>query len=173
MSETLAALEAAFLMAQAAPVAVVPNVVVIPYGEILVAASGYIATALAAVVVWALRFLPGQARAASLTAGVDQLLAKAIAFGINATAGAVKNNVLTVEVSNRVLREALSYALLHGGPLVKKFAGSPVDIAEKLWARLEVAPEVSKPNFEAIASAVTITLASSDPERASKALAGS
>jgi hypothetical protein len=170
MSETLAALEAAFLMAQASPVVVEPDVVTIPYGEIISAAASYIATALIAVSMWALRFVPGQIRAMLMTMRVDQLLGKAIAFGVNATAGAVKDKVLTIEVSNRVLREALSYALLHGGPLVKRFAGSPVDIAEKLWARLEVAPEVSKPNFEAVASAVTLDLARSDTVRAEKAL---
>jgi hypothetical protein len=123
MSETLAALEAAFLMAQASPVVVEPDVVTIPYGEIISAAASYIATALIAVSMWALRFVPGQIRAMLMTMRVDQLLGKAIAFGVNATAGAVKDKVLTIEVSNRVLREALSYALLHGGPLVKRIAG--------------------------------------------------
>jgi hypothetical protein len=148
-----AAHEAAFLLA-----AVTDTGITIPVGEMLSGAAEYIGTLLAGLVVWSLRFLPAQIYALAMTSRVDQLLIRAIVFGVNSVAGAARDRVLTIEVGNRVLKEALTYALLHGGGLVKRFAGSPVDLAEKIWARLNVDETVSKPDFATIAAQVAMTL---------------
>lgn len=151
-----AAQEAAFLLAQAVPVTpavpVEPNTVVVPYGAYIDVALNILLTGVGAAVAWGFRWLPGQLQALALTMRVDQLLIRSITFGLNATSGAVKDRVLTFEVGNRVLREALTYALLHGGSLVKNFMGTDAEIAQKIWSRLNVAETAPKPNFQEIAS---------------------
>jgi hypothetical protein len=151
-----AAHEAAFLLAQAAPSISPENSVTIAWGEIFATAIQYIALILISLVAWSYRFLPARIRDLLLTMQVEQLLQKSIAFGLNSVAGAVKDKTLTVEVSNRVLREALTYALMHGGDIVKRFAGNPVDLAEKIWARMLVAENVTKPNFNVIAEVAVL-----------------
>jgi len=130
----------------------------VPVGDIVGGTVGYLAVAIAAVTVWGLRFLPPQLYALALTLRVDQLLQRAVQFGVNAVAGAVDGKALSIDVGNAVLKEALAYAILHGGEMVQRFAGSPVDVAEKIWARLELAPEATKPDFAAIADAVEATM---------------
>lgn len=163
-----AAPEAAFLLAAVSPVNL-GDPLSIPYGDILSDVLAYVGTALFAVVMWAFRFLPAQIYSLLMTMRADQLLAKAISFGINATKDATKDKVLTIDVSNAVLREALGYALLHGGGLVKKFMGEPEEIAEKLYARLNVDAAVAKPNFGALAVETIVAVETRQPERAEKA----
>lgn len=163
-----AAPEAAFLLAAVSPVNL-GDPLSIPYGDLLSTALDYIGTVLLAVVVWAFRFLPAQLYALAMTMRVDQLLTRAIVFGVNNVKSATRDKVLTVEVSNAVLREALSYALLHGGSLMKSFMGKPEEIAEKIWARLPVDAEAPKPNFGALAVETIVAIETRQPERAEKA----
>lgn len=144
-----AAPEAAFLLA---------DTLTIPYGDMISGAADYAGTVLAGIVVWGLRFLPAQIYAMAMTARVDQLLIRAIIFGTNSVAGAARDKTLDIEVSNAVLKEALTFAIMHGGGMVKRFAGSPVDLAEKIWARLSVAEDVAKPDFATIAAQVAMAL---------------
>lgn len=150
MSIDPAACGAAFSLAAVSPISFA-DPLAIPYGDILSGALGYISTILLAIIMWAMRFLPAQLYSLLMTMRVEQLLAKAVSFGANAVAGATKDKVLSVEIGNKVLREAVSYALDHGGPLLLRFMGTPAEVAEKVWARLDVAPEVTKPNFAVIA----------------------
>lgn len=122
----------------------------IPIGDIVGNVMGYVATGLSIVVVWALRFLPAQIYAIAMTARVDQLLGKAVAYGCNAVVGATRDKTLSFDVGNAVVKEALEYVLLHGAELVMKFAGEPIDIAEKIWARLSFDEATSKPDFKEI-----------------------
>jgi hypothetical protein len=152
MSVTPAAFQAAFSLADAT------SVVSIPVGDMIGSMADYIGTVLAGIIVWALRFLPAQIYAIAMTARVDQLLIRAIVFGTNSVAGAARGKTLSFDVSNAVLKEALTFAMLHGGAVVKRFAGSPVDLAEKIWARLSVDETVAKPDFATIAAQVAMTL---------------
>lgn len=163
-----AAPEAAFLLAAVSPVNL-GDPLSIPYGDILSGVIDYAGTILLSIIMWAFRFLPTQLYALAMTMRADQLLTKAITFGINATKNATRDKVLTIDVSNAVLREALAYALLHGGPLIRSFMGKPEDIAEKLWARLPVDAEAVKPNFSALAVETIVSVETRQPERAEKA----
>lgn len=166
MLATLAAFPAAFSFAQAVPA---PDVVAVPYGDFVSTILDYVTPILLGVSMWAFRFVPGRIRAILMTMQVEQLLTRAISFGINSVREATKDKTLTIDVSNAVLREALGYALLHGGPIIKKFMGKPEDIAEKLWARLPVEAEVAKPNFGALAVETVVAIETRQPERAEKA----
>lgn len=130
----------------------------VPVGEIANTAVDYVQVILLGAIAWGLRCLPGPIYAIMMTARVDQLLEKAITYALNSVKGAAKDKVLTVDVGNRVVAEALAYALQHGGNLAKSFAGDPVTMAEKIWARLDLGAEVDKPDFRAIASKVVTTL---------------
>ncbi len=159
MFDLTAAPEAAFLLAQAAPtlpvapvVPVEPNTVVVPYGAYIDTALNILLAGVGTAVAWAFRWVPAQLQALLLTMRVDQLLIRSITYGINATSGAVKDKVVTFEVGNRVLREALTYAIIHGGSLVKNFMGTDAEIAQKIWSRLNVAETAPKPNFTEIAT---------------------
>lgn len=167
MTAYAAAPEAAFLLAAVSPVNL-GDPLSIPYGDILSDVLAYVGTALFAVVMWAFRFLPAQIYSLLMTMRADQLLAKAISFGINATKDATKDKVLTIDVSNAVLREALGYALLHGGPLVKKFMGDPADIAEKLYARLNVDAAVAKPDFATLSARAIVEVEDTQGVRAER-----
>lgn len=85
------------------------------------------------------------------TAQVEQLLANAIAFGVNAVDGAVKGKTLDVPVGNEVLRWALVYAMVHGGEWLNDFAGDSVELAQKIYARFDLPADASAPNFVRIA----------------------
>lgn len=163
-----AASGAAFSLAAVSPVNL-GDALTVPYGDILSGALEYAGTILFGVAMWAFRFLPTRLYAFVMTMQVEQLLKNAIAFGINSVREASRDKTLTIDVSNAVLREALGYALLHGGPIIKKFMGKPEDIAEKLWARLPVEVEVIKPNFSALAVETVVAIETRQPERAEKA----
>lgn len=155
--------EAVFLLAQTAPHLAPDTSVTIAWGELFSTLLQYIAVALISLITWSCRFLPPQLYALMMTMRVDQLLQKAIIFGVNSVAGAGIDSdgnpkVMTVEISNRVLREALVFTMQHGGELVKQFAGKPVDLAEKLWARMPVGDNVVKPDFHAIAEMAILKL---------------
>jgi hypothetical protein len=57
-----------------------------------------------------------------------------------------------------VLKEALAYALAHGPELIKSYAGSPLQVAEKLWARLDLPADSQKPDFRTIVAEVKLSL---------------
>jgi hypothetical protein len=82
-----------------------------------------------------------------MTMRVDQLLTRAIAYAMNTVAGAAEGKVLTIDVRNLVVKEAVTYALVHGGSLVKRFAGTPEELAEKIWSRMDLPQEASRPNL--------------------------
>ena len=134
------------------PVTVPDTVVTIPYGSWFNIALDYVQVGLVGLVMWALRKLPSRIYAILLTMQAEQLLKQAIAFGLNSIAGATKDKVLSVDLRNQVLKEVVTFVLVHGGKAVVDFMGKPEEIAEKALARLDLPPEASKPNFEMIAA---------------------
>lgn len=75
---------------------------------------------------------------------VDQLLEKAVQYGINATKGAVAGRTLTVPVGNEVLERAFEYALRHAPRLVS-WAGGAIALREKIIARLNLEEDAAVP----------------------------
>jgi hypothetical protein len=113
----------------------------IPWGAWLSDLSSTLATILMAVVIWLFRRLPGSVVAILQTLRAEQLIQKAIDYGLNATAGAAKDNVLTVEVGNEVIAKAATYAIDNGAPYIIKWLGGTDGITKKIVARLELEPE--------------------------------
>jgi hypothetical protein len=146
------------------PVTIVPppsTLVQVPVGDWFGTALGYLVLSLGGVVAWAFRRLPGRISAILLTAQADQLMARALVYGINAVVGATRDKVWTIDVRNQVLKEMVTYALTHGSATVKDFMGRPADIAEMSYSRIDaptadvvqkpaVLPDAPKPNFELI-----------------------
>lgn len=134
----LVALAAAGLQVAFAQVAEPSTVVTVPYGEwIYDFGQNWLLPVVIAAVGWALRKLPKEWQGLALAARVDQLLANAIQYGINATSGAVRTKTLDVETGNAVMHIALQYAIQHG-PSIVKSAGGVTRIQEKILARLSL-----------------------------------
>ena len=87
----------------------------------------------------------------------EQLLNRALDYGLAAVAGAAKGKTLDIPIANKVLLEAAQYALDHGAPWLLKYIG---DLGPKLVARMSAA-EVLGPQ----ASAENLYL---DPSKLSK-----
>lgn len=138
------------------PVTVPDTVVTIPYGNWFDTVLDYVQVGLVGLVMWAMRKLPSRIYAILMTMQAEQLLKQAIAFGLNSIAGAAKDKVLTVDVRNQVLKEIVTFALVHGGKAVVEFMGTPADIAEKSFARLDVPADASKPNFVSIGASAEV-----------------
>ncbi len=118
--------------------------VVVPFGAWLSAAASWTAIVLVAGAGFAFRRLPKAAQdAAEMVArlafqkSVNELLEKAVQYGINATAGAMKDKALTIDVGNRVVEKALEYAFEHAPQLVTKLGGL-TRLREKIIARLNL-----------------------------------
>lgn len=75
---------------------------------------------------------------------MNELLEKAVNYGINVTQGAVRNQTMNIKVGNEVLERATEYALRHAPGLVAKYGGLTT-LREKIVARLELDAEASVP----------------------------
>lgn len=137
----------------------VSTVVQVPVGDWFGTALHALTLALGGIIAWAFRGLPPRISSILLTAQADQLMNRALVYAINVVVGATKDKVWSVDVRNAVLREVVTYALVHGSTAVKTFMGRPSDIAEMGFARIDtpakgdetekpnVLPDVPKPNF--------------------------
>lgn len=149
MLKTIAAVSAAFLFlalasAPAAAEAVSDGKVVAPWGEWVGALAGWAGVVVVAGGGWLLRKLPTAARIAAegvarvaFAASVDQLLERAVSYGVNAVSGAAKGKALTIDVGNRVVERAADYALQHAPKIVAQIGGM-TRLREKLIARLDL-----------------------------------
>ena len=116
--------------------------VVIEYGGWISKALDLIVPALVAVVMWGLRKLPANIVAIIEMLRVEQLLKRAIDYGVNATKGATKDAKLEINVANKVLEAAGDYAAAQAPTLVEKMGGLE-KLLQKLLARIEVTEAVS------------------------------
>lgn len=123
----------------------------LPYGDLI----GHVLTSLLGLVAlagaWLARKLPGgivatlnQLSGLFGAGRVDQLLDKAITYGINVTAGAVKGKSLSVKIGNEVLERAFEYAIRHA-PTVVRLAGGSAFVREKIIGRLDLDADVALP----------------------------
>jgi hypothetical protein len=112
--------------------------VVIPWGAWLSDLASTIGTLIFAIVVWGLRKLPQHIVAILKTVQAEQLLQKAIDYGINATADAAKDRTLSINVANSVIASAASYAVENGAPTIIRWLDGAEGISQKVIARLKV-----------------------------------
>jgi hypothetical protein len=116
----------------------VDTTIEIPIGEWLTAVGDFVLLAIPVAFAWLARKLPGQAANILITLRVDQLLQKAVQYGINATAGAMKDKPLSVDVGSEVLENALQYVVDNGPGWLIKWMGGKDTIRQKIIARLEL-----------------------------------
>jgi hypothetical protein len=99
------------------------------------------ATALLALVI---ALLPAPVRAfltTQRTAQVEQLLERALGYGVAQVEDAAKGHPLSVDVKNEVLASAIQYALDHGSKALLDFVQKDA-IPQKLEARVATSPAV-------------------------------
>jgi hypothetical protein len=130
-------LEPAFAQTAAAPVT---GAVVIPWGDWLAPALASIRDAsvagLVALISWAVaKFIP-QAQGFLEAARVEQLIGRAVDFGIASAGGAVHGKAATIPVANAVLEQALNYAIQAAPALAEKLADT---LRPKIIARIAAA----------------------------------
>lgn len=140
---TFAALAAASILAFTAMPALAqlvtetaPGTVTIPWGDWITALQTILVTAIMGAITWILAMLPASIRTFFQTQQVEQVLRRAVDYGVNAVAGAAKGKKLDVKVGNEVLAAALQYAIDNAPKLVAKLGES--NIAEKIIARLDL-----------------------------------
>lgn len=116
----------------------------VPWGDWLSEVLKGLIVLAGSLALWLLRRMPKElVELLNMVAGsflqtrADKLLEKAITYGINTTAGAVKGRVLTVQVGNEVIERAFEYALRHAPGLIAKFGGL-VALREMIIARLDL-----------------------------------
>lgn len=145
-------MKAFFLVASAAIFFALPAMaqdtsVSLPIGEIVAYILPTAAMLLFGGILWIAKSVSPSLYAILRTAQTEQLLGRAIDYGINVVYGASKGRELSVDVGNEVLKEALRFTILHGGGWVAEFAGGPHELAQKIYARLNL-PETSyRPDF--------------------------
>lgn len=120
--------------------------VTVPYGDWLAALLAYSRDAIIAFVVaglgYASRNLPGAIGAMIETFRVEQLLKRAVDYGIAAAAGAAKGQTLTIPVANEVIRQAVQYATDNAPSLASRLGET---LQPKVIARLSGHPDVILP----------------------------
>lgn len=94
------------------------------------------------IVGWAARMLPKAVADYLAMLRVEQLLTRAVGYGIGAVKGAADGRVYNIDVGNKVVAAALSYAIEHA-PSVVAWAGGPDRLKEKIISRLELPANAS------------------------------
>lgn len=122
--------------------------VVVDYGDWLDKLLAWVQTAagviVATLVAWAFRALPQSVVSILRTLQIEQVLKRAADYGINITRGAVQGKSLTVDVGNKVVAEALQYAIDNAPRWLIAWAGGPDAIRDKLIARIPMDETVGK-----------------------------
>lgn len=141
----LVLVHAVAIAADAAPETVAQSVsettkVTWAWGATVSQAGQAVAWLLASIAMFLLRKLPANIVAIFGNARVELLLTNAINYGVNAVAGAAKDKVLEVDVGNKVLAQALQYAIDNAPGWLQTWAGGPEGLAKKIWGRLNLGP---------------------------------
>ncbi len=126
------------------------------YGAAIAEWASAIGTIIFASVTWLLRKLPAQVYAVLVSIRADQLIQKGIDYAINMVQGATRDKALSVDVHNQVLAQALQYVIDHSPEWLTSWMGGPDAIAQKIIARLNLAPD-AVPDVGAAVSSVAKT----------------
>ncbi|MGR4927259.1 hypothetical protein ACIPUD_10680 [Bradyrhizobium sp. CAR08] len=124
------------------------------YGAVVSQWANAAGTVLLAVALYLLRLLPGQISGILLSMRADQVVQKAIDYAINMVKDATAGKALTADVHNEVLAQALQYVLDHAPGWLQSWMGGPDAIAQKIVARLNLAPD-AVPDVPAAVAAST------------------
>jgi len=138
----------AFIAIVFAPLFMVPafaQEVVIPYGDMVTQVLTYLRDILVVVIMGLLAMLPAPIAAFLKTKQVEQLLERAIDYGISTTKGAVSGKSLKVNVGNQVLAMAVQYAVDEGPAKIIAFLGGEEAMKKKIWARLNLEADSGSP----------------------------
>lgn len=116
----------------------------VPWGQWLSDLIGAAFAIIFAGVLWAVRRMPENivnmvdAIARAMGQGsMNELLEKAVSYGINVTQGAVRDQTLSLKVGNQVLERAAEYAMRAAPELVAKYGGLG-PLRERIIARLQL-----------------------------------
>jgi hypothetical protein len=137
----------------ATPTQFVPDgEVEVPYGDFLADLLTQLLGLAGIAAAWLLRRVPAnivatldQFAGAMGQGRVNELLEKAVTYGINTTAGAARGRTLTVKVGNEVAERAFEYALRHAPKLVSWLGGIQA-LREMIIARLDLEPDAELPS---------------------------
>ncbi|MBI4921847.1 MAG: hypothetical protein HY834_08865 [Devosia nanyangense] len=123
----------------------------IPIGDWLAGATGVLAPILAiavlAALLYATKFLPATFQAyitKERIAAAEQLLERAVAFGLNKAAEAAKDKTVEVDVRNEAVAKAAQYAIDHGPEKLVTWMGGAPAVGEKIIARLPIPDEIKQ-----------------------------
>lgn len=136
-SRLLGALALAFAML-AFPVAAQAATIEVPVGDWAAAIITFATPLIGAFLIWVLSRFQGPWAQKLRTDAAEQLLANAVAYGLNATAGAVKGKTVSVDVGNQVVAAAADYAVANGPGKLVGWLGGEDGIRDKILARLTV-----------------------------------
>lgn len=118
------------------------DTIVVPVGNwadaILENAASMVAALLMAVFGWLLRKLPKQMVDLLLTLRVEQIMRRAVDYGINATRGAVKGKALSFDVGNEVIAAALQRVIDSAPGFLINWMGGIEAIKAMIVARLNL-----------------------------------
>jgi hypothetical protein len=117
--------------------------VIVPWGDLLASSANVLVGLAASALAAALAMLPASINAMIKTWRVEQLLQSAISYGINTVAGAAKGQTLSVPVANKVIEQALEYAVENGSASVIKWMGGEGAVEKKIIARLDLEKDAS------------------------------
>lgn len=144
------------------------GVIEVPWGEwisVILANSGEIILLLVgALFIRVLAILPKPLADWLRTMQVEQLLARGVDYGLEAVAGAAKDQRLSIPVGSAVVAEATNYVIKHGPGRLVGWMGGPEMIAEKILARLNLDPDA---NDAAVLIPANAVIVSNHPERVS------
>lgn len=122
----------------------------IPVGDWVAWLAGFLrdilVSALMAVVLWIARMLSPAVAAwlsAQRTAAIEQLLQRAVDYGLNAVVGAARGQQLPVNVGSEVLAHALGYAVQQGPAKLLAWAGGTEALRDMILARMNLDPNAS------------------------------
>lgn len=136
-------------------------VVTVPLGTWIASYASAIVEVVTSVVMllvaYALRSLP--AGIATVLKGLitQQLVERAISFGMNTVAGAAKDKVLSFDVSNAVLANALNYLVTHFPGWLVSWMGGADAIRDHIIALMPVAADASLATSTPTAAGPTTT----------------
>lgn len=126
------------VLAPAGALAADDTVVSVPIGDWVAGGSEILVPVIVGGLLWLVRKLPGGVVDVIRTMRAEQLLTKAVSYGVNAVAGAAKDKTLTVNVGNAVVAQAAQYAIDNGPGWLVGWLGGEAAIRQKIIARLSL-----------------------------------
>lgn len=108
----------------------------IPYGDWIAQAATIGVSIAGSVIAWGMRQLPARYVALVQATHADKILEEAVCFALNAVPGATKGKVLTVDVGNPVLQQAVTYVISNAPGWLVTWLGGEAGIAQRIVARL-------------------------------------